>query len=84
MRLPLGRGHDLLKAGAVCAADQYQHHSLLAAVAHRGVATLSVAPLVVLAFFGATRAACCAGVGVRAWMAFRIRATDVLRSVNFL
>ena len=37
-----------------------------------------------LAFFGATGAACGAGVGVSAWMAFQIRETAVLRSVNFL
>jgi len=49
-----------------------------------GVASLAVAALVAFAFFGATGAACGAGVGVRAWMAFQMRATAVLRSVNFL
>ncbi len=49
-----------------------------------GAASLAVAALVAFAFFGATGAACGAGVGVRAWMAFQMRATAVLRSVNFL
>jgi hypothetical protein len=40
--------------------------------------------LVVLAFSGATAAACFAGVCVSAWMAFQVRATAVSRSVNFL
>ena len=49
-----------------------------------GVASLAVARLVALAFFGATGAASGAGAGVSAWMAFQIRVTAVLRSVNFL
>src|SRR5689334_7998823 len=49
-----------------------------------GGAALGVARLVALAFFGETGAACGAVVGVSAWMAFQIRATAVLRSVNFL
>src|SRR5208283_2356117 len=49
-----------------------------------GAASLVVATLAALAFSGATGAACGAGVGVRAWMAFQMRATAVLRSVNFL
>ena len=49
-----------------------------------GVASLAVAPLAALAFFGATGAAWGAGAGVSAWMAFQIRETAVLRSVNFL
>src|SRR5690348_7142209 len=49
-----------------------------------GVAALAVVALVTLAFFGATGAACGAGVGVSAWMAFQMRAAAVLRSVNFL
>src|ERR1035437_2881814 len=49
-----------------------------------GAASLVVAALDALAFFGATGAACGAGAGVRAWMAFQIRETAVLRSVNFL
>src|SRR5581483_3257104 len=49
-----------------------------------GVASFAVAPLAALAFFGAAGAACGAGVGVSAWMAFQIRAAAVLRSVNFL
>ena len=32
-----------------------------------GAASLAVASLVAFAFFGATGAACAAGVGVRAW-----------------
>jgi hypothetical protein len=49
-----------------------------------GVPSLLLAPLVALAFFGATLAACGVGAGVRTWIAFQIRATAVLRSVNFL
>ena len=48
-----------------------------------GVPSLLLVPLVALAFFSAAGAACWAGVGVRAWMAFQIRLTAVLRSVNF-
>src|ERR1039458_592869 len=49
-----------------------------------GAGSLLLVSLVALAFFGATGAAWGAGVGARGWMAFQIRATAVLRSVNFL
>jgi hypothetical protein len=44
-----------------------------------GAASLAVACLAALAFFGATGAAWGAGAGVRAWMAFQIRVTAVDR-----
>ena len=84
MGLPRGRLHDFFEAGAVRAADQFEDDGLLAALARRGRRVLGGGPLAALAFFGATGAAWGAGAGVRAWMAFQIRATAVLRSVNFL
>ena len=49
-----------------------------------GASSLMMALLAALVFFGATGAAGAAGAGVRAWMAFRIRLTAVLQSVNLL
>ena len=84
MGLPVGRGHDVGECGAVGALEHVEDDGLLAAVARRGRRVLGGGRLAALAFFGAAGAACGAGVGVSAWMAFQIRATAVLRSVNFL
>ena len=70
---------------AVGAADQFQHHSPLAAVAHRGRRHLvggALGRLGLLRRDGGPPVA--PRVGVRAWMAFQVRATAVWRSVSFL
>jgi hypothetical protein len=82
--LPAGGSHNVGEGRAIRLLEHAEDDRLLAALARRGRAFVAGGGPGGLGFFGATVAALGAGVGVSAWMAFQIRLTAVLRSVNFL
>jgi len=80
---PSGSGHDVRRASHPRAAGADRGPGLLAAVARSGVASLAVAPCR-LGFLRRAGGRLGRGGRRQAWMAFQIRLTAVLRSVNFL
>ncbi|GIW56272.1 MAG: hypothetical protein KatS3mg082_2676 [Nitrospiraceae bacterium] len=83
MRLPAGGGHEVGERGAFGPAQEFEDDGLLRAFARGLRRLLGLACLAALACSARRRPSVAPAVGVRAWTARQIRATAVLRSVNF-